>query len=72
VTTHLTIRKLKRQLNERQHQKNANFREAIETYEKDLIVTALEHNYGNMARTAASLDIPLRTLYRKIKHYRLS
>jgi CheY-like chemotaxis protein len=72
VTTHLTIRKLKSQLSEQQQQKDVNFREAIEAYEKDLIVTALEHNRGNMAQTATSLDIPLRTLYRKIKHYRLS
>jgi DNA-binding NtrC family response regulator len=72
VTTHLTIRKLKRQISEQQHQNTMNFREAIEAYEKDLIVTALEHNRGNMAQTASSLDIPLRTLYRKIKHYRLS
>lgn len=71
VTTHLTLRKLKRQLSEQQHQENVNFREAIEAHEKDLIVTALEHNRGNMAQTAASLAIPLRTLYRKIKHYRL-
>jgi DNA-binding NtrC family response regulator len=72
VTAHLTIRKLKHQLSEQQHQKNVNFREAIEAYEKDLIVTALEHNRGNMAQTASRLDIPLRTLYRKIEHYRLS
>ncbi len=72
VTTHLTIRKLKRQISKQQPQKDMNFREAIEAYEKDLIVTALERNHGNMAQTAASLDIPLRTLYRKIKHYQLS
>ena len=34
VTAHLTIRKLKRQLNEQQHQENMNFREAIGAYEK--------------------------------------
>ena len=72
VTAHLTIRKLKRQLSQQQEQNNMNFREAIEAYEKNLIVTALEHNHGNMAQTAVSLDIPLRTLYRKIEHYRLS
>lgn len=72
VTAHLTIRNLKRQLSEQQPQTNANFREAIEAYEKDLIVTALEQHHGNMAQTAVSLDIPLRTLYRKIKRYRLS
>ena len=61
VTTHLTIRKLKRQLSEQQHQKNVNFREAIETYEKNLIVTALEHNRGNMARTGRSANPRSRT-----------
>lgn len=72
VTAHLTIRKLKRQLNEQQHQDNMNFRESIEAYEKNLLVTALEQNHGNMAQTATGLAIPLRTLYRKIKHYQLS
>ena len=72
VTAHLTIRKLKRQLSEQQPEENMNFREAIEAYEKNLIVSALEHNHGNMAQTASDLSIPLRTLYRKIKHYQLS
>ena len=32
---------------------------------------ALAQYQNNTAQTAASLDIPLRTLYRKIKKYRL-
>jgi DNA-binding NtrC family response regulator len=72
VTAHLTIRKLKRQLSKQQPPENMNFREAIEAYEKNLIVSALEHNHGNMAQTSSDLNIPLRTLYRKIKHYQLS
>jgi DNA-binding NtrC family response regulator len=72
VTAHLTIRTLKRQLSAQRCQRDLNFREAIEAYEKSLIVRALEHHHGNMAHTAESLTIPLRTLYRKIKRYRLS
>jgi two-component system cell cycle sensor histidine kinase/response regulator CckA len=79
VTAYLTVRKLQQQLQE-QHvvveeeqkwQEELNFREAVEAYEKRLIAEALEQNLDNMAKTAASLDIPLRTLYRKIKKYRL-
>jgi DNA-binding response OmpR family regulator len=79
VTAYLTIRKLQQQLQE-QHvvveeeqkwQGELNFREAVEAYEKRLIAKALEQNLDNMAKTAAGLDIPLRTLYRKIKKYRL-
>lgn len=72
VTAHLTIRALKRQLSVQRCPRDLNFREAIEAYEKSLIVTALECHHGNMAQTAESLAIPLRTLYRKIKRYRLS
>ena len=79
VTAHLTIRKLQQQLQEQhglveekqQRQEELNFREAVEAYEKCLIAKALEQNLDNMAKTAARLDIPLRTLYRKIKKYRL-
>ncbi len=80
VTAHLTIRQLQRQLQEKhaavaeedqKHQEELNFREAIEAYEKSLIANALEQHLGNMAKTAASLGIPLRTLYRKIKKYQL-
>ncbi|MBD3307730.1 response regulator [candidate division KSB3 bacterium] len=59
------------QMREQHEQKALNFREAVEAYEKHLIVGALAQNRDNMAKTAASLDIPLRTLYRKIKKYRL-
>jgi transcriptional regulator with PAS, ATPase and Fis domain len=47
------------------------FREAVEAYEKRLIVSALAQHRDHMAKTAASLRMPLRTLYRKIKKYRL-
>jgi transcriptional regulator with PAS, ATPase and Fis domain len=47
------------------------FREAVEAYEKRLIVSALAQNRDHMAKTAASLRMPLRTLYRKISKYRL-
>ena len=79
VTAYLTIRKLQQQLQEQhvvveeeqKRQEELNFREAVEAYEKRLIAKALEQNLDNMAKTAAGLGIPLRTLYRKIKKYRL-
>ncbi|GAK56182.1 response regulator receiver domain protein [Candidatus Vecturithrix granuli] len=52
--------------------KDLTFHKAIEAYEKHIITAALEQHGDNMAKTAASLGIPLRTLYRKIKKYRLA
>jgi DNA-binding response OmpR family regulator len=79
VTAYLTVRKLQQQLQEQhvvveeeqKRQEELNFREAVESYEKRLIAEALEQNLDNMAKTAAGLGIPLRTLYRKIKKYQL-
>ena len=51
--------------------KALNFHEAVEAYEKQLILTVLRQNHHNTAKSAEILDIPLRTLYRKIKRYRL-
>lgn len=52
--------------------KDLTFHKAIEAYEKHIITAALEQHGDNTAKTAASLGIPLRTLYRKIKKYRLA
>lgn len=52
--------------------KDLTYHKAIEAYEKYLIAAALEQHGDNTAKTAASLSIPLRTLYRKIKKYRLA
>jgi len=46
-------------------------REAVEAYEKSLIASALEQNHGHTGKTAAMLNIPLRTLYGKIQKYQL-
>jgi transcriptional regulator with PAS, ATPase and Fis domain len=46
-------------------------KEAVEAYEKQLIANVLEQNGGNTEQTAKILNIPLRTLYGKIKKYRL-
>ena len=46
-------------------------REAVEAYEKRLIARVLEQNGGNTENTAHVLNIPLRTLYGKIKKYQL-
>ncbi len=46
-------------------------RRSMEKMEKDIIADALRRNRWRRAETAAMLNIPLRTLYRKIKKYRL-
>ena len=51
--------------------KGRSFSEAVEAFEKRLLARALAQNRDNMAKTAASLGMPLRTLYRKIEKYRL-
>ncbi|MBD3307277.1 PAS domain S-box protein [candidate division KSB3 bacterium] len=51
--------------------KGLSFREAVEAYEQRLIARALAQNSNNIAKTAATLDIPLRTLYRKIEKYQV-
>ena len=48
------------------------FRESVETFEKCLLARVLEQNSGHTGKTASMLDIPLRTLYRKMKKYQLS
>jgi DNA-binding NtrC family response regulator len=44
---------------------------AVEAYEKHLIASVLAQNHGNTEKTAQTLNIPLRTLYGKIKKYQL-
>ena len=43
------------------------FRDALEAFEKELILKALEQNHWHRAKTAAMLGIPERTFYRKMK-----
>ncbi len=45
--------------------------DAVEAYEKRLIARILDQHQGNTEKSAAMLQIPLRTLYGKIKKYRL-
>jgi transcriptional regulator with PAS, ATPase and Fis domain len=45
--------------------------EAVEAYEKQVIARVLEQNHGHTGKTAAILNIPLRTLYGKIQKYQL-
>jgi len=55
---------------ELEHQ-GPSLREAVEAYEKRLIASVLEQNRGHTEKTAAMLNIPLRTLYGKIQKYQL-
>ena len=48
-----------------------NLRDAVEAYEKRLIAKVLEQHDGNTEKSAATLNIPLRTLYGKIKKHHL-
>lgn len=47
-------------------------RSAVRDYEKSLIIKALNHNHWDRARTAEFLNLPLRTLSRKMKLYGLT
>ncbi|MBA2882344.1 PAS domain S-box-containing protein [Desulfosalsimonas propionicica] len=46
-------------------------REALARYEKDLILSALEHSKWRRGRAADRLGITRRTLYKKMKRYRI-
>lgn len=52
-------------------QEGLSLREALEAYEKRLITRVLEQHRGHTKKTAEILDIPLTTLYRKIKKYQI-
>ncbi len=47
------------------------FKKAIENFEKNLLVKALETNRWHREKAAASLELPPRTFYRKIKKHSL-
>jgi len=46
-------------------------RDAVELFEKDYIVKVLDHNQWHRGKTAKMLNIPERTLYRKLKQFKL-
>jgi transcriptional regulator with PAS, ATPase and Fis domain len=52
-------------------QEGMSLRDALEAYEKRLIASTLEQHRGQTKHTAEALQIPLTTLYRKIKKYQL-
>jgi len=54
------------------NQEGLAFRETVEMFEKRLIARVLDQNSGHTGKTAAILNLPLRTLYRKMKKYQLS
>jgi PAS domain S-box-containing protein len=45
------------------------FWQAVKAFEKRLILDGLEHNHGHKTNTAKMLQLPLRTLRRKMKEY---
>jgi PAS domain S-box-containing protein len=47
------------------------FRETIAAYEQQVIANALEQHAGHLGKTAETLNIPPKTLYRKIRKYQL-
>ena len=47
------------------------FHDAVEAFEKHVLTHALAHNAGHQARTSAMLQIPPKTLYRKMRKYGL-
>ena len=50
-------------------QKIQNLRMALEEFEKQLIIDALEQNQGHRGKTAEILGIDRKTLYTKLKKY---
>lgn len=52
-------------------QRGRNLRTALEAYEKDLILAALEHTRWHRGRAAGQLGINRRTLFKKMKIYGL-
>jgi DNA-binding NtrC family response regulator len=52
-------------------QDSQNLRKTMEEYEKEVLLNALAKHQGNKARTAAMLGIDRKTLYTKLKKYRV-
>jgi len=52
-------------------QENAGLRNAVELFEKDYISKVLNQNKWHRGKTAKTLGIPERTLYRKLKQFNL-
>lgn len=52
-------------------QENAGLRDAVELFEKDYISKVLNQNKWHRGKTAKTLGIPERTLYRKLKQFNL-
>ena len=50
---------------------NFNLRKSLKNYEKQLITTALDQSHWNRNKASEILGIPLRTLSRKMKEFRL-
>ncbi|MCJ7540270.1 MAG: sigma 54-interacting transcriptional regulator [Desulfobacterales bacterium] len=53
------------------NKKFISFKKAIENFEKNLLVEVLESNQWHREKAAASLELPPRTFYRKIKKHGL-
>jgi PAS domain S-box-containing protein len=53
-------------------QENTGLRDAVELFEKDYISKVLNQNKWHRGKTAKTLGIPERTLYRKLKEFNLS
>ncbi len=52
-------------------QQGIGLREALNEFEKQIIFSILEHNHGHKNNTAAMLQIPPRTLRRKLEKYQI-
>jgi PAS domain S-box-containing protein len=53
-------------------QENTGLRDAVEFFEKDYIARVLDQNCWHRGKTAKTLGIPERTLYRKLKQFQLT
>ncbi len=68
----LGVRKEKmNNLNKAQEGEILDFRIAVQKFEKNLIITALEKNQWHKAKAAALLNLPRRTFFRKLSEFEL-
>jgi len=64
---------LKSDLTDKELEKGVtDLRSAVKEYEKNLILKALHHKHWDRTKTAEHLNLPLRTLSRKMKAYGLA
>lgn len=63
---------LKEQLGDQQTDKPVSLSDRVENFERGLILMELNHQQGNMSKTAEALKLAKSTLFDKIKKYQIN